>query len=344
MRYRRQILALKQFFAGRETTVLLLADRTTDGHDFQLRSMAHGVLHLSNISRTFGVTRRQVEIIKLRGSAYREGCHDYTIRFGGVQIFPRLIAAEHNQSAATDRVASGVPALETMLGGGVGRGSATLLTGPTGVGKSTIAMQYAYAAALRGDRAIVYAFDEVLDIAKGRVTSLGMDVQAQIDRGRLCMYQIDPAELSTGEFIWQIRRDVEQHDTRIVVIDSLNGFLNSMPGERDLILHLHELFAFLNQMGVATFLVHTLQGLVGSMRADIDVSYISDTIVLLRYFEAKGEIRQVISILKQRIGAHERTLREFRLGKDGISVGEPLSSFRGVLTGVPDLVESASKK
>jgi circadian clock protein KaiC len=344
MRYRRQILALKQFFAGRETTVLLLADRTTDGHDFQLRSMAHGVLHLSNISRTFGVTRRQVEIIKLRGSAYREGCHDYTIRYGGVQIFPRLIAAEHNQSAATDRVASGVPALDKMLGGGVGRGSATLLTGPTGVGKSTIAMQYAYAAALRGDRAIVYAFDEVLDIAKGRVTSLGMDVQAQIDRGRLCMFQIDPAELSTGEFIWQIRRDVEQHDTRIVVIDSLNGFLNSMPGERDLILHLHELFAFLNQMGVATFLVHTLQGLVGSMRADIDVSYISDTIVLLRYFEAKGEIRQVISILKQRIGAHERTLREFRLGKDGISVGEPLSSFRGVLTGVPDLVESASKK
>ena len=197
--------------------------------------------------------------------------------------------------------------------------------------------------AQRGDRAIVYAFDEVLAIAKARVSALGMDVQSQIDRGTLVMSQIDPAELSPGEFIWQIRRDVEEHDTRVVVIDSLNGFLNSMPGERDLILHLHELLAFLNQRGVVTFLVLTLQGLVGTMHAEIDVSYISDTVVLLRYFEAEGEIRQVISVLKQRVGAHERTLREFWLSSDGISVGEPLTNFRGVLTGVPDLLKPASK-
>ena len=343
MRYRRQLLALKQFFSGRETTVLLLDDRTMDGNDFQLRSIAHGVIHLSNISRSFGVTRRQLEVVKLRGSSYREGYHDYTIEYGGVRVYPRLVASEHTAPAFTERLLSGVASLDKMFGAGLARGSSTLLTGPTGVGKSTLAMQYAHAAAQRGDRAIVYAFDEVLAIAKARVSALGMDVQSQIDRGTLVMSQIDPAELSPGEFIWQIRRDVEEHDTRVVVIDSLNGFLNSMPGERDLILHLHELLAFLNQRGVVTFLVLTLQGLVGTMHAEIDVSYISDTVVLLRYFEAEGEIRQVISVLKQRVGAHERTLREFWLSSDGISVGEPLTNFRGVLTGVPDLLKPASK-
>ncbi len=343
MRYRRQLLALKQFFSGRSTTVFLLDDRTVnDGNDFQLRSIAHGVISLTNIPRSFGVTRRQLEVVKMRGSSYREGFHDYSIRYGGVQVFPRLIASEHNRPAAVTRVASGVESLDKMFGGGIVRGSSTLLTGPTGVGKSTIAMQYASAAAKRGDRAIVYAFDEVLSIAKARVNALGMDVQTQIDRGTLSMYQIDPAELSPGEFIWQIRRDVEERDTRVVVIDSLNGFLNSMPGERDLILHLHELLAYLNQKGVVTFLVLTLQGLVGNMHAEIDVSYVSDTVILLRYFEAEGEIRQVISVLKQRVGAHERTLREFQLSQDGITVGEPLSGFRGVLTGVPDLLKSAS--
>lgn len=344
MRYRRQLLALKQFFSGRATTVLLLDDRTiNDGNDFQLRSIAHGVFNLTNIPRSFGVTRRQIEVVKMRGSAYREGFHDYTIKYGGVQVFPRLIASEHQKMVSNQRLTSGVAPLDKMFGGGLARGSSTLLTGPTGVGKSTIAMQYAYAAARRDERAIVYAFDETIAIAKSRVSALGMDVEREIERGTLTMSQIDPAELSPGEFIWRIRRDVEEHDTRIVVIDSLNGFLNAMPGERDLILHLHELLAYLNQKGVVTFLVLTLQGLVGTMHAEVDVSYVSDTVVLLRYFEAEGEIRQVISVLKQRVGEHERTLREFRLGDGGISVGEPLSSFRGVLTGVPDLLESASK-
>jgi circadian clock protein KaiC len=345
MRYRRQLLALKQFFSGRATTVLLLDDRTVnDGNDFQLRSIAHGVISLNTVPRSFGVTRRQLEVVKMRGSSYREGFHDYTIKYGGVRVYPRLVAAEHTQPVSQERLQSGVTALDKMFGGGLARGSSTLLTGPTGVGKSTIAMQYAYAAAKRGDRSIVYTFDEIVSIAKARGTSLGMDVQTEIDRGTMAMCQVDPAELSPGEFIWQIRRDVEMHDTRVVVIDSLNGFMNSMPGERDLTLHLHELLGYLNQKGVVTFLVLTLQGLVGTMHAEVDVSYLSDTVVLLRYFEAEGTIRQVISVLKQRVGAHERTLREFSMGKDGVSVGPPLSSFRGVLTGIPDLLESASKR
>jgi len=257
-------------------------------------------------------------------------------------VYPRLVANEHDNDFPSQNVASGIHELDAMFGGGISRGSSTLLTGPTGVGKSTIAMLYAYAAAARGERAIVYAFDEVLRTAQERAESLGMDVKTQIANGTLAMSQIDPAELSPGEFIWQIRADVEKNDTRVVVIDSLNGFLNSMPGERDLILHLHELIAFLNQKGVITFMILTLQGLVGSMHADIDVSYVSDTVVLLRYFELQGEIRQVISVLKQRSGAHERSLRELKLGDGRIQVGEPLTSFKGVLTGIPDMLQTAS--
>jgi circadian clock protein KaiC len=343
MRYRRQLLSLKQFFVGRSTTVLLLDDRS-DSLDFQLRSVAHGVIRLDKMPRTFGVTRRQMEVVKLRGSAYREGFHDYNIRYGGVVIYPRLVAAEHDATFKVERIASGITELDAMFGGGIARGSSTLFTGPTGVGKSTIAIQYAYAAAVRGERAIIYAFDEVLRIAKARATSLGMDLQHEIDRGCMAMSQVDPAELSPGEFIWEIVNDVEKNDTRVVVIDSLNGFLNSMPGERDLILHLHELLAFLNQKGITTILVLTQQGLVGSLHAEIDVSYLADTVVLLRYFETKGEIRKVISVLKQRTGAHERSLREISMDDGRIRVGEPLSSFRGVLTGVPDLHEPSASK
>ena len=336
MRYRRQLLALKQFFAGRDTTVLLLDDRTTDGNDLQLQSIAHGVFRLEKIQRSYGSTRRHIEIIKLRGSAYREGFHDYAISHGGVKVYPRLIAAEHDSDFPKGTVLSGVSALDAMFGGGIKRGSSTLIIGPTGVGKSTIASQYAVAAARRGDRAIIYAFDEVRRTSIERAEALGMDVQRELDRGTLAISQVDPAELSPGEFISQIRNDVEKYDTRVVVIDSLNGFLNAMPGERDLILHLHELIAFLNQKGVLTLLVLTQHGLVGTMHADLNVSYLSDTVILLRYFEMSGEIRQVISILKQRAGQHERALRELTFAKGGIQISEPLSSFRGVLTGIPD--------
>ena len=343
MRYRRQLLALKQFFAGRETTVLLLDDRSAEGSDMQLQSIAHGVIRLDRVPRSYGVNRRQIEIVKLRGSSFREGAHDYTIETGGIRIYPRLIANEHDSSFQNERVKSGIPALDAMFGGGINRGSSTLLIGPTGAGKSTLSIQYAHAAAARGDRAIVYAFDEVLRTAVDRAEALGIHVREEISKGTLAMSQIDPAELSPGEFIWQIRDDVEQKDTRVVVIDSLNGFLNAMPGERDLTLQLHELIAFLNQKGVVTFLILTQHGLVGTMHAEIDVSYLADTVVLLRYFEAEGEIRQAISVLKQRVGRHERSLREFHLEESGIAVGEPLRNFRGILTGVPDAVNAQDK-
>jgi circadian clock protein KaiC len=336
MRYRRQLLALKHFFGGRDTTVLLLDDRTAEGSDMQLQSIAHGVIRLEKMRRTYGVTRRQIEIIKLRGSAYREGFHDYTIAKGGLNIYPRLVANEHSATFAGERIKSDLPALDKMFGGGLNRGSSTLLIGRSGSAKSTLAMVYAYSAAKRGDRAIVYAFDEILQTAQDRAESLRMPIRAEIARGTLAMSQVDPAELSPGEFAWQIRRDVEEKDTRVVVIDSLNGFLMAMPGENDLSLHLHELLAFLNQRGVVTFIIYTQHGLVGSMLTEVDVSYLADTVMLPRYFEAEGALRQVLSIVKQRVGPHEPTLRELSMGLDGVVIGEQLTSFQGVLTGVPN--------
>jgi circadian clock protein KaiC len=341
MRYRRQLLALKQFFVGRDSTVLLLDDRTANGSDMQLQSIAHGVLRLEKVQRSYGGTRRTIEIVKLRGTPYREGFHDYTIKTGGMEIYPRLVAAEHTSGFDEQRIESGVTELDKMFGGGVSRGSSTLIVGPTGSGKSTLAIQYASAAIKRGDKASVYVFDEVRRTALDRAESLGMPILAQIESGKLCVIQIDPAELSPGELTASIRKDVEEKDVRVVVIDSLNGFQNAMPGEKDLNLHLHELLSFLNQRGVATFLILTQHGLVGTMQTSVDVSYLADTVVLLRYFETQGMIRQAISVVKQRVGAHERTLREFSLSKDGIKVGEPLINFRGILTGVPDLQEGA---
>ena len=337
VRYRQQLLALKQYLAGRDTTVLLLDDGTGKQEDKQLQSIAHGVLRLEKVQRSYGATRRRMEVVKLRGSAYREGYHDYTIIQGGISIFPRLVANEHETRSGTERLPSGVPALDAMFGGGINRGSSTLLIGPTGSGKSSIAMQFAYAAAKNGERAIIYEFDEALRTAQERAESQGLRVRDEIARGTLAMSQVDPAELSPGELAWQIRDDIEKKNTRVVVIDSLNGYLNAMPGERDLTLHMHELLAYLNQKGVVTLITATQHGLVGVMQSEIDVSYLSDTVVLLRYFETGGELRRVISILKQRLGEHERTLRELGSGPGGLSVGEPLSSFHGVLTGTPDV-------
>lgn len=336
MRYRRQLLALKHFFAGRDCTVLLLDDRTGDGSDTQLQSIAHGVIRLEKMHRSYGVTRRQLEMVKLRGSEFREGFHDYTILKGGLCVYPRLIAQEHVGDFKGERIKSGLGGLDLMFGGGVNRGSSTLLIGPSGSGKSTLSMLYAYAAARHGDRVIVYVFDEVLRTALDRLESIGMEVRDELARGTLLMTQVDPASLSPGEFASRIRQDVEANNTRVVVIDSLNGYLMSMPGERDLNIHLHELIAYLNQKGVATFLVYTQHGLIGAMQTEVDVSYLSDTVVLLRYFEAAGSLRKLISVVKQRVGNHEDTLREMRITARGVEVGEPLSSFRGVLTGVPE--------
>ncbi len=337
MRYRRQLLALKQFFVGRDSTVLLLDDRTGNGSDMQLQSIAHGVLRLSKVQRSYGVTRRQIEIVKLRGTPYREGFHDYTIQTGGMEIYPRLIAAEHSAPFRNERIQSGVTELDEMFGGGISRGSSTLIIGPTGTGKSTLAMQFASQAVSRGDKASIFVFDEVLRTSLDRAEALGMPVRQQMADGLLSIAQIDPAELSPGELTSRIRIAVETENTRVLIIDSLNGYLNAMPGEKDLSLHLHELISFLNQRGVVTFIVLTQQGLVGTMRTVVDVSYLADTVLLLRYFETRGRIRQAISVVKQRVGAHERTLREFSLTENGITVGKPLIGFRGVLTGVPDL-------
>lgn len=338
MRYRRHLLGLKQFFAGRNTTVLMLDDRTADGNDLQLQSIAHGVIRLEKLSRSYGTTRRQVEIMKLRGSSFREGLHDYKIYRGGVRVFPRLIASEHDSFFEGDLLDSGIHELDSLFAGGVPRGSSTLVIGPSGAGKSCIAMQYAYRASTRGERSIVYVFDEVLRTAKLRAEGLGMNIEPELKRGTLNMTQVDPAELSPGEFVWQIRNDVEQRGTRVVVIDSLNGLLNSMPGENDLLLHLHELLSFLNQKGVVTILVMAQQGLVGTMQSQVDVSYLADTVLILRYFEALGAIRQSIAVLKKRIGGHERTLRELIFKDGSIQVGPALEQFQGVLTGVPNLV------
>src|SRR6185312_12655955 len=344
MRYRRQLLALKHFFAGRDCTVLLLDDRTAEGSDTQLQSIAHGVIRLEKMHRSYGVTRRQLEVVKLRGSAFREGFHDYNILRGGLCVYPRLVAQEHLDAFAGERISSNLPGLYQMFGGGINRGSSSLLIGPSGCGKSTLAMVYALAAAQRFERTIVYVFDEVLRTAQERLESLGMPVRAEISRGTLRMIQVDPATLSPGEFAGQIRRDVESNDTRVVVIDSLNGYLTSMPGERDLSVHVHELIAYLNQKGVATFLVYTQHGLVGQMQTEVDISYLSDTVILLRYFEATGSLRKLVSVVKQRVGHHEDTLREMKITPEGVQIGEPLTSFRGVRTGVPELELPANVK
>ena len=337
--YRRQLLALKQFFAGRSTTVLLLNDVAPEGDDHQVLSIVHGVISLSKLPRSYGVTRRRIEILKMRGADYRAGHHDYKLDAGGLSVYPRLVAAEHGEDFADDLLSSNLPALDALFGGGIERGSSTLVFGPDGVGKSLIAMQYAYAAATRQERAVVYYFDETLRTAKKRASGLGMCVEAEIKANHLCLEQIDAAEISPGEFVWKIRREVEEKNARVVVIDSLNGYLLSMPGESDLALHMHELLEFLNQKGVSTFLVLGQQNLLGQGSSDINISYLADNALIMRYFEAGASVRRAISVLKKRSGTHENTIRELRFGSDGIQLGEPLAEFKGVLSGTPESVE-----
>jgi circadian clock protein KaiC len=336
LRYRRQILAFKQFFAGSGCTVLLLDDRTSTDRDLQLQSIAHGVLSMQNLAREYGIKRRRMEVIKLRGSSFREGFHDYSIRRGGLEIYPRLIAAEHHPGFKQEKLLSGVAEIDALWGGGVDRGTSTLIMGPAGCGKSTIAAGYAIAAAKRGEHAIIYLFDEGVDTMLARLAGLGMDADEQIKTGRLVLEQIDPAELSPGEFVARIRQRAKDGKTRIIIIDSLNGFLNAMPGEQFLAIQMHELLTYLNQLGMATFMVLAQHGLIGrDMQSVVDVSYLADSVLLLRYFEADGEVKQALSVLKKRSGGHERSIRELKL-HDGIKVGRPLLEFRGVLSGIPE--------
>ncbi len=345
LRYRRQILALKQFFIGRQCTVLLLDDRTSEVTDLQLQSIAHGVLCLERRSPEYGVMQRRLQVLKMRGKPFRAGYHDYTIVRGGLTVFPRLVAAEHQDVFEAAQVQSGIAGLDALLGGGLDKGTSTLIMGPAGSGKSTLATQYAVAAAGRGERAALFLFEESRRTLLARSAGLGQDVAGHLAAGRLALRQVDPGEMSPGEFVHAVRREVEGRGATVVMIDSLNGYLNAMPEARFLALQLHELLTYLGQRGVTTLLVVAQHGLVGSsMQAPIDVSYLADSALLLRFFEAAGRVRMALSVLKKRSGAHERTIREITFGKDGITVGKPLDEFQGVLTGVPTYVGGAGPR
>lgn len=336
LRYRRQILALKQFFIGRDCTVLMLDDRTAEGPDLQLHSIAHGVIALNFKAPPYGQVRREMQVLKFRGSDFSSGFHDFAIRRGGISVFPRLIAADHSQPFHRALIASGVKLLDTLLGGGIERGTTTLLMGPPGCGKSTIALQYAVAAAQRGDHAIAFMFDETKEALLTRSAGLGLALKEGNATGEVALRQIDPAEMSPGEFAHIVRVAVEQHKARVVVIDSLNGYLNAVPQSSYLIAQLHELLSYLNNHGVATFLVVAQSGMMGSnMTSPVDASYLADSVVMLRYFEYLGRIKKAISVLKKRTGAHEESIRELTFDSSGIHLSEPLLKLRGVLSGIP---------
>jgi circadian clock protein KaiC len=335
LRYRRQILSLKHFFATRACTVLLLDDLTATDQDLQMRSIAHGVVLLEQLNPEYGAERRRLRVLKYRGVKFRGGYHDYIIRHGGIDVFPRLVAAEHRHPVQRRKLASGISELDALLGGGIEEGTSTLVVGGAGTGKSTIAAQFAAAAAARGDCATLFLFDEAPQTLITRCAALNIGLVKPVESGQVTLQQVDPAQLTPDEFIHRIRNEVE-NGARIVVIDSLNGYLNAMPEERFLTIQLHELLMFLGQRGVATILIGAHQGLIGGpMTAAVDASYLADAVLLLRYFEADGEVRQAISVVKKRGGQHERTIREFRLDGGRIQVGEALRRFRGVLTGVP---------
>lgn len=343
LRYRRQLLALKQFFAGRHCTVVLLDDMTAVEHDLQLQSIAHAVVKLEQINAEYGATRRRLLVSKYRGQAYREGFHDCKIVRGGLQVFPRLVAAEHVAPQDLAKMPSGLALLDTLLGGGIERGTSTLIAGAPGTGKSSLAAQFAVAAAKRGECTALFIFDESVSTLLTRSRGLGLDLVPHVERGLIRIRQVDPAELSPGELVHEIRQAVTRDRVAVVVIDSLNGYLQAMPDERFLIVQLHELLTYLGQSGVATMLIGAHHGLIGAaMQLPVDASYLADAVILLRYYELDGEVRQAISVVKKRGGAHERTIRPFRLDADGITIGEPLRNFRGVLTGVPTPVGAAA--
>ena len=334
LRYRRQILALKHFFAGRRCTVLLLDDFSSQEGDLHLHSIAHGVITLQQLALDYGAERRRLRVKKMRGIDFRGGYHDFIIQTGGVKVFPRLVAAEHHKAFVGDPTESGSAEFDALLGGGLERGTSTLLVGAAGVGKSSIAVTYAVSAARRGERVAIFAFDEGLGTLMTRAAGLGMPLQQYVDNGLITVQQIDPAEMSPGEFAELVRDAVEQN-VQMLIIDSLNGYLNAMPDERFLILQMHELLSFLNQVGVVTIMVLAQHGLLGQMQTPVDLSYLSDSIIMLRYFEAAGRVRRAISVLKKRSGRHEDAIREFQLTSEGLKVGPPLTQFSGIFTGTP---------
>ncbi|HEY0354241.1 MAG TPA: ATPase domain-containing protein, partial [Enterovirga sp.] len=332
---RRQVLALKHFFSSRNCTVLLLDDRTSEPGDLQLHSIAHGVISLDQIPRDFGAERRRLRVVKMRGIKFRGGYHDFMLDTGGITVFPRLIAAEHRRAVPSAPKSTGSAELDLLLGGGLPPATNTLFSGPSGVGKTTTAVRCMMAALERGEHATYFLFDEGMATLISRSASLGMHLEPHIQAGRLALVQIDPAELSPGEFSNRVRKAVEQDGSTFIAVDSLNAYLQAMPGETFLLLQMHELLTYLNQQGLTTILVLGQHGLVGDIHSDVDLSYLSDAILLFRYFEAAGELRSAVSVVKSRTSEHERSIREFRLSSSGLKVGEALSDFQGVLTGLP---------
>ncbi|MES2206014.1 MAG: ATPase domain-containing protein [Pseudomonadota bacterium] len=346
LRYRRQILALKQFFVGRQSTTLFLDDKTTvSTDDKQLESIAHGVISLEQLAPEYGAERRRLRVTKLRGQKYRGGYHDFNINTGGLYIFPRLIAGEHKKIHPALQLKSGIQELDELLGGGIEYGVSMLLLGPAGSGKSSLATQYTVAAATKGERAAIFSFDERTETILQRTKSIGLPVEKYVQDQLITIHPIDPAEMSPGEFAHTIRNAAEGKDgyapARVIVIDSLNGYLNAMPEERFLISQLHEILTYLGHLNILTILVVAQHGLLGNaMKAPIDTSYLADTVILFRYFEARGAVKQTISVVKKRSGHHERTIREFKIEKGGLRVGEVLHQFQGILTGTPVFIGS----
>lgn len=343
LRYRRQILALKQYFAGRDSTVLMLDDRTGGPEDDQLESIAHGVVLLEQLVNNFSAERRRLRVAKLRGVAYRGGYHDFVIRMGGLDVFPRLVAAEHHAEFEDLSLTSGNAQLDRLLCGGIPMGTSTLLLGPAGTGKSIVATHFAVSAAQRGLRAAMFIFDENLGTFRARSRKIGLNVDALLNDQLVTAQQIDPAELSPGEFASHVRRAVEGTDAagvpaKLIVVDSLNGYLNAMPEEKYLTAQLHEMLAYLGQLGVATILTVTQSGMIGSTASLIDTTYLADNVILFRYFEARGQVHRAISVVKKRSGEHETTIRQLKIQSNGLQVGEPLADFQGILTGVPTFV------
>jgi circadian clock protein KaiC len=339
LRYRRQILALKHYFARSGATVLMLDDLSSEANDRTMHSVAHGVIRLEELSPEYGAERRRLRVIKYRGQRYRGGNHDFVIDTGGVRVFPRLVSAEHRSAFKREVLPSESVELNALLGGGVERGSSVLILGPAGTGKSLLALNFVVGAIHRGEQAAMFVFDEELGLLFERAKGLGIQLQEMVDSGRLIIEQVDAAELTPGELSARVRHCVEESGARTVVIDSLNGYQAAMPEEQSLILHMHEILQYLNRQGVSTFLTVAQHGLVGDMKSPVDVTYLADTVVLLRYFEARGRVRRAISVIKKRTGAHEDTIREYRIDSEGITIGEPLMNFQGVLRGVPELMD-----
>jgi circadian clock protein KaiC len=338
LRYRRQILALKHFFSRSDATVLLLDDMTSENFDKTVHSVVHGVIYLEQLAPDYGSERRRLRVIKYRGQSFRGGYHDFVIKTGGVSVFPRLRAIEHKTGFERTTLSSGLPEFDDLLGGGIERGSSTLLIGPAGTGKSLFALQFVNAAIQRGEKAAIFIFDEELGLLYARTKTMGIDLETLHAQGHIHIEQLDAAELSPGEFAQRVRDRVSTYEAKTVVIDSINGYQAAMPEENALILHMHELLQYLNRQGANTFLTVAQHGLVGDMKSPVDVTYLADSVILLRYFEALGKVRRAVSVIKKRTGPHEDTIREFKISGSGLTLGEPLSAFQGILRGVPNFV------